>query len=888
MPRSTRKPRSSPSRRATGAASALPAAVSSPTTPSREQFVAETKAYFALLTKPVLDLRTPKTGGREFAASYTRMVDTIVGLLFQRAAEENGRRADDADIAVVALGGYGRAELAPYSDVDILISCAKKTPLAEAITGSFVRLLWDTGFETGHAVESLVEADAALTRDMDTKTALIESRWVCGSKRVATALQKKIARIRKSDREEYLRRKIDDALARREKFGTSFQLIEPNVKLSPGGLRDYQTLVWLGLVGRAPHGLQALRKKGLLLRGERRELEEAYDFLLRVRVEMHLMTRSKQDQLTVAVQQGLGKSLGFAPKGDHLAVEFFMREYYRHTRTIARITEDCMDALGRGAEVGVLLGQSRLKQDASKLDVPLRLPTLRKQPLAVFEKQKASGQKLARALRRRLEQVVEEQLGAAAVVERMRRAFPTLLDDDRNVDVVVRSLHETRFLMRIIPEYDQLTCLKRYDLYHHYTVDEHSFKVLENLVALGRPDARSDDPLVRLYSELPEKRVLFLAALLHDIGKIEGRGHAKKGAVLSRTILKRMAIPQHEIDIVSDLIENHLLMSHFSQRRDPTDIGTITAFCDRVGNRTRLKNLCLLTYADYRATSPLVWNEWKRTLLWELYVRAYDFMARREKQPEDVYRQHKERLLESFPDGEERRRALSHVDLLPGGYLLTMTPEMVRDHLQMIAGLDGQPAVVSHRFVGGAHEITFCTHDKPFRLSELCGVLAINDFTILNAFAFTRRDGKVIDVFVVEPVDRGDALAPDETLLRVERIRANLLDVFRDKLDLEAATKKHAHRWRRVAKGGIPVATQVTFENDVSNEFTIIDVFAQDRPGLLYTITRTLSQQGLTIARAKISTEGARAIDSFYVAKRVAPEQLKDVREALEAAVNAN
>jgi len=858
---------------------------------SREQFVKETKSYLSLLTKPLLDVRTPKTGGREFVAGYTRMVDTIVGLLFQRAAEENGRRVDDTDIAVVAMGGYGRAELAPYSDVDILIACGKKTQLVEAIAGSFIRLMWDTGFELGHAVESLVEADAALTRDMDTKTALIESRWVCGSKRVARALEKKIGHIRKSDREEYLRRKIDDALARHDKFGNSFQLIEPNVKLSPGGLRDYQTLVWLGLVGRAPHGLQALRQKGLLLRGERRELEEAYDFLLRVRVEMHIATRSKQDQLVVAVQQGLAKALGFAPRGDHLAVEFFMREYYRHSRTIARITADCIDALDRGKNVGVLLGQSRLEPDGAKLDMPLRLPTLRKRPLVVFERQKESGQKLERALRRRLEHVVQEELGATNVVERMRRAFPSLLDDDRNVDLVVRSLHETRFLMKIVPEYDQLTCLKRYDLYHHYTVDEHSFKVLENLVALGRADAPADDPLVRLYSELPDKRVLFLAALLHDIGKIEGRGHAKKGAVLSRAILKRMAIPQHEIDIVSDLIENHLVMSHFSQRRDPTDIGTITAFCDRVGNRTRLKNLCLLTYADYRATSPLVWSEWKRTLLWELYVRAYDFMAQREKQPEDVYRRHKERLLEAFREGDERRHALAHVDLLPGGYLLTMTPEMVRDHLQMIDRLDGAPVVVSHRFAGAAHEITFCTNDKPYRLSQLCGILAINDFTILNAFAFTRRDGKVIDVFVVEPIERGEALTPEETLMRVERIRTGIVDVFRDKLDLEAATKKHAHRWRRVAKGGIPVATQITFENDVSNEFTIIDVFAQDRPGLLYTITRTLSQQGLTIARARISTEAARAIDSFYVrgeeGKLGAPERLKEVREALERAVDA-
>lgn len=857
---------------------------------SREQFVAETRAQLTRLTRPLIDARTPKTGGREFAADYTRVVDTVVGHLFQRAVEENARRPDDADIAVVAMGGYGRAELAPYSDVDILIACGKKTERVEAIAGSFIRLMWDTGFEPGHAVESLVEADTALMRDMDTKTALIESRWVCGSKRVAKALEKKIGRIRKSDREEYLRRKIDDAVARREKFGNSFQLIEPNVKLGPGGLRDYQTLVWLGLVGRAPHGLLALRQKGLLLRGERRELDEAYDFLLRVRVEMHVATRSKQDQLVVAVQQGLAKSLGYAPRGDHLAVEFFMREYYRHTRTIFRITDDCLDALERGKNVGVLLGQSRLMPDGSKLDMPLRMPTLRRQPLIVFERQKASGQKLERALRRRLEHVVQEELGTPSVVDRMRRTFPLLLDDDRNVDLVVRSLHETRFLMKIIPEYDQLTCLKRYDLYHHYTVDEHSFKVLENLVALGAADAAGDDPLVRLYSELPDKRVLFLAALLHDIGKIEGRDHAKKGAALSRTILKRMAVPKHEVEIVSDLIENHLVMSHFSQRRDPTDIGTITAFCDRVGNRTRLKNLCLLTYADYRATSPLVWSEWKRTLLWELYVRAYDFMARREKQPEDVYRQHKERLLEAFHDGDERERALSHVDLLPGGYLLTMTPEMVRDHLQMIERLEREPVVVGHRVTGSAHEITFCTRDKPYRLSQLCGVLAINDFTILNAFAFTRRDGKVIDVFVVEPIDHGQALAPDETLMRMEHIRTHLIDVFRDKLDLEAATKKHAHRWRRVAKGGIPVATQVTFENDVSDEFTIIDVFAHDRPGLLYTITRTLSQQGLTIVRAKISTEGLRAIDSFYVrgdeGKLGAPERLKEVREALELAAS--
>jgi [protein-PII] uridylyltransferase len=880
------------SRRRAGSASALPSPISAAAARSREQFVAEMRSYFALLTRPLLEMRTPKTGGREFAAGYTRMVDTLVGLLFQRAAEENGSRADQVDAAVIALGGYGRAELAPFSDVDILLACGKKTPLVEAIAGSFIRLMWDSGFELGHTVESVVEADTALTRDMDTKTALIESRWVCGSRRVARALEKKVAKIRRSDREEFLRRKIDDALARHEKGGHSFQLIEPNVKMSPGGLRDYQTLVWLGSVGRTVDALAALRHKGLLLRGERNELDAAYDFVLRARVELHLSMKSKQDSLTVAAQQELARVLGFSPRGEHLAVEFFMREYYRHTRAIYRITADCLAALDHGRNVGILTGKGSLKRDGSTLNVTLRVPSLRARPLSVFEKQKAGGQKLDRALRRRLEHVLETELTGADVTKRMRRAFPSLLDDDRHVALVARSLHETRFLMRIIPEYDQLTCLKRYDLYHHYTVDEHSFKVLENLVALGSADAPADDALVRLYTELPEKRILFLAALLHDIGKIEGRDHAVKGAILSRTILERMALPPEEIELVCFLIEHHLLMSHFSQRRDPADVGTITAFCDRVRTRTRLKYLCLLTYADYRATSPLVWNEWKRTLLWELYVRAYDFLAQREKQPEDVYRRHKERLLATFAEGEERRRALEHLDLLPGGYLLTMSAEMVADHVAMIARLDGEPFLVSHRFAGAAHEITFCTHDKPYRLSELCGVLAINDFTILNAFAFTRRDAKVVDVFLVAPIDREEPLSSEETLVCVERIRSDLAGVFGGKLDLAEASRTHAQRWRRRVRTRIPEPVQVKFENDLSADYTIIDIFAPDRPGLLYTITRTLSAHGLSIARARISTEATRAIDSFYVraagdGKLSAPDQLKELRDALEKAIGS-
>ena len=227
----------------------------------------------------------------------------------------------------------------------------------------------------------------------------------------------------------------------------------------------------------------------------------------------------------------------------------------------------------------------------------------------------------------------------------MRTAFANMMKNGRNLGLVVRSLHESRFLGRIIPEYNRLTCLKRYDLYHHYTVDEHSFRVLENILDLASPDRDPDDSMVRLFSELDDKRPLYITALLHDVGKIEGRGHAKKGAILAKKILDRMPIPQAETELVSFLIRQHLLMSQFSQRRDPADIGTLTAFCGKVKNRTNLKYLCLFTYADYKATSPLVWSEWKQSLLWGLYLRAYEFMRDKEKAPETVYKDHKRRLL---------------------------------------------------------------------------------------------------------------------------------------------------------------------------------------------------------------------------------------------------
>ena len=848
---------------------------------TRERFLELSRGYLALLKKNLVESRKRGAGGRAFVRPYTSMVDTLVGVLFQRAIEENEADARKLDIGVIAMGGYGRKELAPYSDVDILVLCKRKTPVVKSVASAFIQLMWDVGFELGHSVQSLVENESEFMRHMDARTALFESRFVCGSPLIAREVLRQIKRMRRQDREAFLLRKIKDALARHDKYSGSYQLIEPNVKLSPGGLRDYQTLVWMGMVLRAPSSLGALRAKGLLLDGEEKRLRDAYDFLLRVRVELHLATESKQDQLTGRLQKTIADRMGYKDAGGHYAAELFMRDYYNHTRTIFRVSDDTIEELDGGGDLSPLLGRRKAKRVAYRVNRAV----LARDPLRVFRQQKESGQRLDRRARRRLSEILATDLKDRTIRNRMRREFPELLAAGQNLTLVLRSMHETGFLGVIIPEYNELTSLKRYDVYHHYTVDEHSFQVIENIERLTADRSRLIDPLRRLYNELPDKQVLYLAALLHDIGKIEGRGHARKGAKLSHKILARMGVDKERIEQVAYLIEIHLLMSHFAQRRDPADVGTLEAFCRQVRSRTTLKQLCLLTYADLKATSPLVWTEWKWSLLWSLYLRAYEYMAKTEKQPDSHYKAHKDALLRAFDDAE-RDRALAHLDLLPGRYLLTMKPADVRNHMGAIEGLKDAPAVVHSKRSKDWTEFTFCTVDRPFRLSQMCGVLSYNDCNILFAHAFTRSDGVVIDVFRVEDLIDGGSV--DEA--REQKIADDLHDVLTGKVDINALVEKHLGKWKRRRDATIPVPLKIEFENDLSVDVTIIDVFATDHPGLLYKLTRALSEEGLVIHRARISTEGNRAIDSFDVAdkkgrKLTGVAKLRDIRRRLEAAL---
>jgi [protein-PII] uridylyltransferase len=881
-----RPPRGKPDAKRSDVAATLGELSEAGSLTGRERFLDLSRAFLSHQTKQLIDHRSKGTDGKTWVRAYTGVVDSVVRVCFERSAREHGVDPGDLELAMIGIGGYGREELVPYSDVDILVLCKRKTAVVKSVASAFVRLMWDVGFELGHAVESLMETESTLARHMDTRTALFESRRICGSAEIAREVEKQIGRLRRKDREAFLERKIRDVIVRHEKYSGSYQLIEPNIKLSPGGMRDFQTLVWLGMVLGGKTGLSALRRRGFLLPGEAASLEAAYDFLLKVRVELRLLADSKQDQLTLPMQQTIAATLSYQSTKKHLGVELFMRDYYNRTRTIFSIVDDVVEELQRGADVDALLRKGPARNDG-KLSMGVSRGLIKQRPLYVFEKQKEAGRKLSRRLKRRLETVLREDLTDAST-KRMRQVFPDLMRDGTHLTLMLRSMHETGFLGAMIPEYRDLTSLKRYDLYHHYTVDEHSFQVVHHIEMLAAAGARSFLPFSRLYSEIANKQILYCAALLHDIGKIEGKGHAKKGAVLARRILKRMGMKSEDIEGVAYLIEIHLLMSHFSQRRDPGDPETLRAFCKAVGNRSNLKYLCLLTYADLKATSPLVWTDWKRNLLWTFYLRAYRFMAQSEKRPDAHYQTRKQALLKAFGTESERERAAGHLDKLPGRYLLTMSAPQVRTHLKLVEALGDRAAIVSARRNRPGTEITFCTRDKPYRLSQLCGVLTLNDCNILFAHAFTRTDGIVLDVFHVEDVIGSGPI--DDA--RVEKINQDLHAVLRGGVDIQGSVEKHMLKWKRKKVAGMDVPIEVKFENDISDQFTIIDIFAMDEPGLLFKLTRALAQEGLIIHRARISTEANRAIDSFDVQsgsgnKLTSVAKMKRVRVRLETAFHS-
>jgi [protein-PII] uridylyltransferase len=818
-------------------------------------------------------------GGAELGAARSYVVDMLVLHACRRAARATSPSGRDG-YAVVAVGGYGRAELAPGSDVDLLFLHDGDSPQVRGFVFGVLRLLWDAGLSVGHSFRTPRECAVAARADLHTRAALAEARFLTGGAALFRKLQLLMDALRADEglRLAFLESLRRDVVERHAKHDQTVCAVEPNVKEGPGGLRDLHAVLWVAAACHGVRGLSALRDSGWLAEADHLAARGAYDFLQRVRHEAHFLSGRKADLLTLDLQGDLAAGLGYRARAGLLASELLMRDYYRRASELHRISEHFWRPRLR----------SRPRRPFEALRQPgraARLPELRGEAgelLALFARAQAEdvavSDALADAVRQRA-YLVNRRFRASREAGRLLLG---LLRQRGRVARVLRAMHATGVLGRLLPEFARVTFLIQHDQFHRYTVDEHTLRAIAALDELAAGCEPALARLGRAFDEIGDCAPLYLGMLLHDVGKGLGGGHVEKGVALGRRALQRLRIDGETASKALFLVETHLEMSRISQQRDLSEPGLIDAFAERVGSLERLNLLLLLTYADHRGVGPAVWNEWKAALLFDLYDRARERLA-------------------GAPLGAGARAAKSdaaaalraeftpeqvdhHFALLPERYLRTTTAARMVDHFRLLRAAPA--AQVSWRESGGHwSELTFVGADRPGLLAALAGTLTAHGVDVLSVDVYTRADGLAIDTFhVAELASPHRSLRPE----RQQRVGAALLEAAAGRLDVAAALRAWRARLPRSARRHLGRAARpprVRFDQQASAVATVVEVRAPDQPGLVYAITRVLAELGLDITFARVATAKALALDVFYVrdaaGRKLGPEAAARVETAL-------
>ncbi len=824
-------------------------------------------------------------GGVAVATRHARILDGLLGALF--CAADATSRAEghppSGRVALVAVGGYGRGLVGLHSDVDVLFLCDDPHDRhVSALAEGLLYPLWDLGVQIGHAVRGVDETISLARDDIATATTLLDMRRVAGDRTILAELgQLARARVFEAGLERFLERLADDLAARHERFGDSLFLLEPEVKLGCGGLRDLDIARWAAKARWTAEGTDALVKHGALLSREARELEVAGEMLWRVRNRLHLRAGRRQDRLTFEDQEEIATQLGFV-EGITLAVEQFMQAYYRHARVVEQTTERML-ARARAIRPrksvrreplapGILSHDDQVTfTDSAQLEEE---PTL---ALRLYEEVATRGlapypfarDAIARAA---AEPVWGERLRAAPESAPMfLRALRCTARAKLKRRSVLHELHELGVMLAMIPEFGPVTGRVQHDVYHVYTVDVHSVAAVSRLAAIKRGDYAHELPLAsRLAAELPRPDPLFLGLLLHDIGKAHGKDHSRKGAVMARPIAERLGLGHVDVAHVVWLVEEHLSLYHWATRRDTSDPEVIADVAAQVGTVDRLRDLYLLTVADLSTTNPNAMTSWKARMLEDLYLAVAAEL-------EGADRRGPARRADAIRDevrvgfvGDGSEDALGRfVAQMPDRYLLANPVDAIRAHAQAsvergardlhLAARPGQSRDVSELIVVG--------DDRPGLLAHVGAALAGQRLSVVTAQVYTRRldDGRLeaFDVFEVRHVAVGaDGEPLDEA--RLERLRRDLRGLLDGELEAADVLKRRRQpSWAQ--RKSPPVRTEVKVDNNASRRFTVVDVFTRDRPALLHHIAKALHDQGLTIAISKVNTEGERAADVFYV-----------------------
>jgi len=876
----------------------------SPNTASPEK-LARYKNFLKVETHRLKLLHRAGADGKRICQGRAAILDALIRHLWNEAKKQLSPQAqrEFPAISLIAIGGFGRAELNPHSDIDFMflhegqVVAGKPLPYLAKLIDGVLYPLWDIGLKIGYSVRNLDECMKVANTDMQSKTSLIESRLIIGNDAQFVKYQKAVVgKCVVGYEDKYIAARLEDQSSRRTKHGNSACMQEPNIKNGCGGLRDFQNLLWMAFFKYRTRSLADLQKEEFVHEAERKQLESAYDFLLRVRTELHYHTNRPQDVLGKNVQPAVAHNLGYGDRSPSKRIEKFMRDLYVHMRNVFLITRTLeqrmvlVPSAHRLLSLRSLIPQRRVKPpepvdgflfvegevcSASNRifrDSPRRLMRVF---LHAQQRHLKLHPDLAQLIRNQLSLVNREFLND----EHVRETFLTILERRGEVAPVLRTMHEVNFLGKYIPEFGKLTCLVQHEFYHQYAADEHTLVCLEQLDKIweaAEPPYQNYAPLLQ---SLERPGLLYLALLLHDVGKAaehqQGR-HAEVGAHLAMRAAKRLQLDDNATGILEFLVEKHLLMASISQRRDLDDATVIRNFAREVGTPEKLNLLTLLTFADSQGTSDKLWSGFKDSLLWQLYSRALTLLTggtEFRRASENARIELRDEVRKIAPKRINDEEIEAHFRLLPPRYYDIHTPEQIHDDLELAHRFMHRLILENDRALApvtawidepnrGYSLVKICTWDRAGLFGKIAGTLSAAGLNILGAQIFTRADGIALDSFFVND-GRTGTIATREQREKFSELLEKMLTG--EKVNLHELIARQAARPLYSAYLGERITTEIRFDNNASEDRTLIEIETEDRLGLLHAISQTFAELKLDISAARIVTERGAAVDSFYV-----------------------
>lgn len=818
------------------------------------------------------------------------LVDNILSKLWTALAGDAGRTG----ITLAATGGFGRRELFPYSDVDVLYLCANESVERDlhATLRAVTQAMWDTGLRASPVTRTLKECDKVNPDNLEFTISLLDRRFVAGDLALYRRLEHDVLpSLALRDWDVIVQNLTEIARARHAKFGNTIFHLEPNIKDCPGGLRDYHLTQWLILLNTLHETRAWPKPSGNGLYGTHSEREYAFDFLAAARCFLHYRHGRDNNALDWHSQdEAAAGSIGLETRGS-ADPAYWMRTYYRQARTIYRRAAQLMDALPPPRRS--FYRQFRRK----RAPVPGTSFFLEHDHLVLGDSAAVDGDEILRIFGRiathgyKLSGDAEERMvDSLAVLAVQMPEGPFLWNRLREVLLgpyaahALRTMHALGILELLIPEFHGIDSLVIRDSWHRYTVDEHTFLVIDNIHALRQPHHEWEKRLATLLPEIERLDLLLLAILMHDTGKARRDGsHAQASMELAESLFARLEFDAEERETVRRLIRGHLDMSA-ALRRDIFAPETVRAFAEKMHSQQHLRMLTLMTYADIKGVAPEALTPWKAESIWQLYISASNFMDR----SVDEARYHVEndpaalnRITAQLPGQEKELRAF--LEGLPQRYMQTRLPDQIRAHFKMAAALAEQPIQVAFRVQRQLNGISIITRDRPYLFADIAGVLSAWGMNIVKADAFSNDEGVIVDAFQFTDPFQTLALNPSE----VDRFLDSVRDVISKKTPVEKLLESRRRSGRR-AQAKVAIETRIDFDSQSSSHSTLLQVVAQDTPGLLRAIVLAFAEHNCNIEVALIDTEGEMAIDVFYLTvggQKLDPNTRKQLTASLQEAI---